>query len=174
MTDDQVSVRGQGSNSLTKSRALRVVLDVAGLVLLFVVGHFAVSFFRTSVRPDRSFEAISAVPSVTPGALTRSFRRYASFEGHAYVYAEDPENPGKYAVVFTPALTGGDELAYAAIRHAILTAYGRDLSGVQPDVSPQGTALRVEFAADGIAYVAMARWDAAHRELIAFSLHREE
>jgi hypothetical protein len=174
VTDDQASAASQASNSLTKSRTGRVVLDVAGLILLVAVSHFAFSFLRPSVRPDRSFEAIGAVPSITPGVLTKSLRREASFEGHAYVYAEDPENPGKYAVVFTPALAGGDDLAYDAIRHAILTAYGRDLSGVQPAVSPQGTALRVEFSADGIAYVAIATWDAAHRELIAFSLHREE
>ena len=114
------------------------------------------------------------VAPALPGTYMQSVRRGASFDGHAYVYADDPQHPGNYAVVFTPALMGSDELAYAAIRHAILTAYDQDVSGVLPDVSPQGAALRVEFRVEGIAYVAVATWDAAHRELIAFSLHREE
>jgi hypothetical protein len=177
VSDRQASVRGSERRAFIRKRTGQVLVglvELAALFALIVLGRFALSSFQPSHSWDNSFDGTGLLPPAAPRAVMPSLRRSASFDGHPYLYTDDPQNPGHYAVVFTPAVKCDDDLTYAAIRNAVLTAYGQDLSGVIPEISRQGDALRVGFQLDGIAYVAMMAWRAPLRELTAFSLHREE
>ena len=165
---------GFSTGGMHDGRILPSVIGLIVLVVLLAIGRFALITFRESQSHEGRFEAVAAWPAVPAGTAARDLRHRGSFEGHPYVYAENPERLGRYAVVFTPSLDGTDERAYAAIRHVTLKVYGQDLSGVVPAVSRDGDALRVEFRADGITYVALAAWGAPLGRLSAFTLRREE
>jgi len=155
--------------------AAAVLWAVAAAVALWLVGRFALPvFFSLSGRRDAPVEFFVDPPRRAPESPSSELRRRASFAGHSYVCAEDPDRPGTYAVVFSPALRGDGRLMYAAIRDAIRTAYGEDVSGVEPEVEPRGDALRVEFRLEGISYVALTARTLLAGELSAFSLHRSE
>jgi hypothetical protein len=177
VSERQGSVRPRRYDSSAGKFAWRILLGVLELGL--VVGlFFAVRFAVSSLRSPRSGGSALEGSFIFAPAQSRTFpvsnRISASFDGHSYICAEDPERPGRYAVVFRAPLQGGDDLVYAGIRHAVLTAYGQDLSGVIPEVSSQGEAQRLEFRLEGIAYVALTAPDALRGELAAFTLHREE
>ena len=159
------------SESMARSSASRVLLGVVGLIVLSLVDRFALSS-RQPARPEA--RPPGALDVQAPAAADASVKRDASFAGHPYIYSEDPSRPGTFAVVFNPSLKANEELAYAVMRHAILMAYGRDLSSVVPEVSQQGEAEVVDFRVSGLSYVTTAAWNASHTELLGFGLHREE
>jgi len=146
------------------------LIEVGLVVGLFFAGRFAVSSFRSS-RSEGGLEGSFIFVPAPQKVYVQSSRLTASVDGHAYVCAEDPEHPGRYAVVIDPPVHEGDERAVAVIRHAILTTYGRDVSGISPNVSQRGEARCVEFELDGLTYVALA---APRGEFAAFTLRREE
>ncbi len=177
MSERQESAPRSGQANALGERAWRVLLflfEIAILFGLFFLARFGLSALRPAESRSGSLEW-AFIPSVpAPHPPPRSQRLAASFDGHSYICAEDPQSPGNYAVVFTPPLAGDEAHANQAIRHAIQTAYGQDVSDVVPNITRQGDARRVEFNADGVIFVAVTAWKAPAGELAAFTLHREE